>query len=254
METLYLLGAQDCIAGISGYTVRPAQARTEKPKISGFSSAQLDRILQVQPDLVLAFSDMQAEICRELVHAGLPVLVFNQRDVVGIYRMIQTLAALVDKIAEGAALVTQLQALVQQAQQRASAWSRRPLVYVEEWDEPLISGIGWIGELVELAGGRDAFPELSALADARGRIIADPATVLQRAPDIIIASWCGKKFRPERLQARAGWQQMPAVRNQMVFEIKSPDLLSPGPAAITEGLRQLSDIIAHWQQQTQEAV
>ncbi|WP_338847946.1 ABC transporter substrate-binding protein [Massilia sp. W12] len=248
VETLYLLDAQDCLAGISGYTVRPSRARAEKPKISGFSSAQLERILQVQPDLVIAFSDMQADLTRDLIRAGQTVLTFNQRDIAGIYRMIASLGALVDKRSEAAQLVADLQQQVAQAVSRAQGWTRRPLVYVEEWDQPIITGIGWIAEMVELAGGRYAFPEHAAAPDAKSRILADGDPVLQRAPDIVIASWCGKKFRPEQLCARPGWQDMPAVRNQMVFEIKSPDLLSPGPAAITHGLAQISDIIARWQE------
>lgn len=247
VETLYALGAEDYIVGISGYTVRPARARQEKIKISAFSSAQLERILAVQPDLVIGFSDMQAEICRDLVKAGIETHVFNQRSIPGILRMIAVLAAMVEKPEAGQALIAQLQHSIQAVQQRASEWQRKPVVYFEEWNEPLMSGIGWIAEMVELAGGRDAFPELSVFPNAKNRIIADPQEVVQRAPDIIIASWCGKKFQPEQLKSRAGWAQIPALANGMLFEIKSPDILSPGPAAISEGLQQISDIIAQWQ-------
>jgi iron complex transport system substrate-binding protein len=227
VETLYALGAEDVIAGISGFTVRPPRAREEKTKISGFSSADLERILAVKPDLVIGFCDMQADICRDLVKAGIEVHQFNQRTVDGILRMIAVLAALV---------------------QRAAAWTRKPVMYFEEWNDPLMSGIGWAAELIGIAGGTDAFPELSAHPGARERIIADPLAVVRRAPDIIIASWCGKKFQPAQLAARPDWDAIPAVKNQMLFEIKSPDILSPGPAAITEGLRQISDIIAQWQE------
>ncbi|PMQ15326.1 ABC transporter substrate-binding protein [Janthinobacterium sp. AD80] len=247
VETLYALGAEDTIAGISGFTVRPSRAREEKTKISGFSSANLERILAVQPDLVIGFCDMQADICRDLVNAGIEVHQFNQRTVDGILRMIAVLAALVRREEAGQALIASLRANIATARDRAAAWTRKPVIYFEEWNEPLMSGIGWAAELIEIAGGADAFPELSTQPGAKERIIADPLAVVARAPDIIIASWCGKKFQPAQLAARAGWEAIPAVRNGMLFEIKSPDILSPGPAAITEGLRQISDIIAQWQ-------
>ena len=248
VETLYALGAEDVIAGISGFTVRPRRAREEKTRISGFSSADLARILAVQPDLVIGFCDMQADICRDLVKAGIEVHQFNQRTVDGILRMIGVLAALVQREDAGRELVAGLRADIAAARARAAAWTRRPVVYFEEWNDPLMSGIGWAAELIEIAGGTDAFPELSAHAGAKERIIADPLAVVRRAPDIILASWCGKKFQPAQLAARPDWETIPAVKNQMLFEIKSPDILSPGPAAITEGLRQISDIIAQWQE------
>lgn len=249
VETLYALGAEDVIAGISGFTVRPPRARTEKTKISGFSSADLARILAVQPDLVIGFCDMQADICRDLVKAGIEVHQFNQRTVDGILRMIGVLAALVRREEAGKVLVASLRADIAATRARAAAWTRKPVIYFEEWNDPLMSGIGWVAELIDIAGGTDAFPDLSAHPGAKERIITDPLTVVRRAPDIIIASWCGKKFQPAQLTARPGWDAIPAVRHEMLFEIKSPDILSPGPAAITEGLRQLSDIIARWQEQ-----
>lgn len=249
VETLYALGAEDVIAGISGFTVRPPRAREEKTKISGFSSSSLERILAVQPDLVIGFCDMQADICRDLVKAGVEVHQFNQRTVEGILRMIAVLAALVQREEAGRTLIASLRAELARARQRAAPWTRKPVIYFEEWNEPLMSGIGWAAELIELAGGVDAFPELSAQPGAKERIIADPLDVVRRAPDIIIATWCGKKFQPLQLTARPQWDTIPAVQNGMVFEIKSPDILSPGPAAITEGLRQISDMVALWQAQ-----
>ena len=249
VETLYALGAEECIAGISGFTVRPPRAREEKTRISGFSSSTLERILAVQPDLVIGFCDMQADICRDLVKAGIEVHQFNQRTVEGILRMIGVLAALVRREEAGRALIASLRADIARAQQRATHWTRKPVIYFEEWNDPLMSGIGWAAELIELAGGVDAFPELSAQPGAKERIIADPMDVVRRAPDIIIATWCGRKFQPLQLTARPQWDTIPAVQNGMVFEIKSPDILSPGPAAITEGLRQISDMVALWQAQ-----
>lgn len=247
VETLYALGAEDCIAGISGFTVRPPRARTEKPKISGFSSSKIERILAVKPDLVIGFSNLQADICRDLAKEGVEVHLFNQRSFAGILQMVRVLAAMVDRQAAGAALVRQLQQQIDDVQARAAQWTRRPRVYFEEWNDPLMSGIGWASEAITLAGGVDVFADLACHQSARDRIIADPDEVIRRAPDIIIGSWCGKKFQPESLHARAGWAQIPALQNGMVFEIKSPDILSPGPSVISEGLRQISDMCAHWQ-------
>ncbi len=247
VETLYALGAEDCIAGISGFTVRPPRARQEKTKISGFSSSKLERILAVKPDLAIGFSNLQADICRDLAQAGVEVHLFNQRSVAGILHMVTVLAALVERDAAGRELVAGLQHQVDAARARAAQWTRRPVVYFEEWNEPLMSGIGWAAEVIEIAGGRDAFPELSVHQSARERIIADPMEVVRRAPDIIIGSWCGKKFLPDTLTARPGWDSIPALRNKMVFEIKSPDILSPGPSVIIEGLRQIGDMVAQWQ-------
>lgn len=242
-EILYLLGEQRRIVGISGFTVRPPQARKEKPKVSGFTTARLDKILAVQPDLVLGYCDLQADIAAELAREGLEVHLFNQRDVAGILRMIETLGALVHASARAEQLVAELQAGMRQVAEQAAQLPRRPRVYFEEWNEPLISGIGWVSELIELAGGEDCFAELAAFKRARERIIADPQEVLQRAPELIIGSWCGKRFRPEQVAAREGWQALPAVRNGQLHEIKSADILQPGPAALSDGLRQLHVLI-----------
>ncbi|MFG0721530.1 cobalamin-binding protein [Pseudomonas sp. GLN_6] len=242
-ETLYLLGEQWRIVGISGFTVRPPQARKEKPKVSGFTTARLDKILAVQPDLVLGYCDLQADIAAELAREGLEVHLFNQRDVAGILRMIETLGALVHASARAEQLVAELQAGMRQVAEQAAQLPRRPRVYFEEWNEPLISGIGWVNELIELAGGEDCFAELAAFKRARERIIADPQEVLHRAPELIIGSWCGKRFRPEQVAAREGWQALPAVRNGQLHEIKSADILQPGPAALSDGLRQLHALI-----------
>jgi len=248
VETLYALGAEDTIAGISGFTTRPARARAEKPKVSGFSSSRIERILAVQPDLVIGFSDMQADICRDLASAGVEVHLFNQRDVAGILRMVHVLAAMVGKQAAGHALVADLQAHIDAARAQAAQWTIRPKVYFEEWNDPLISGIGWVSELIGIAGGEDVFPELAAHASAKARIIADPLDVAHRAPDIIIGSWCGKKFRPEAVTGRPGWDTVPAVKEGMVAEVKSADILSPGPGAITEGLPQIAALVRQWQE------
>lgn len=248
VETLYLLGVEDRIAGISGFTTRPARARKEKPKVSGFSSAKIERILAVEPDLVIAFSDLQADIVRELICAGVEIHVFNQRSLAGILGMIRALAALVDRSQAGERLVADLQDRLDAVRLRARELSRRPRIYFEEWNDPPISGIRWVSELIEAAGGGDCFAEESQRPAARDRIIGDPADVIRRAPDIIVGSWCGKKFRPEQVRARPGWDAVPAVRDNQLYEIKSADILSPGPGAITEGLAQLERIVMRWVQ------
>lgn len=245
-ETLYLLGEERRIAGISGYTVRPSRARREKPRVSAFASARIDKILELAPDLVIGFSDIQADIARDLIKHGLNVLVFNQRSVEEILGMIRTLAAIVDAAERGAKLIAELQTGLDAIRAQASRFPLRPRMYFEEWDEPLISGIRWVSELVGIAGGEDIFPELSRSQDARGRIVADPAEVVRRRPDIIVASWCGKKFRPERVRARPGWSELPAVRDGQLFEIKSAEILQPGPAALSDGVARLHEIVAAW--------
>jgi iron complex transport system substrate-binding protein len=238
-ETLYLLGEERRIVGISGYTVRPARARQEKPRISAFLSAKNDAILALQPDLVIGFSDLQADILRDLAKAGLNVLVFNQRSVDEILSMILTLSAIVGAADLGKRLVEELEANLRSIRGAAKAFARRPKVYFEEWDEPMISGIRWVSELVEIAGGEDIFAERSYSQAATGRIVKEGSEVIEKAPDIIVASWCGKKFRPERVAARPGWDAIPAVRNGELHEIKSAEILQPGPAALSDGVRRL---------------
>jgi iron complex transport system substrate-binding protein len=247
-ETLYLLGEDHRIVGISGFTVRPARARKEKPRVSAFTSAKIDKILQLQPDLVLGFSDLQAEIAAELIRHGINVHVFNHRSVAEILQMIRVLGGMIGCEAKASKLVAKLSAGIDRIQAQAGSWTTRPRVYFEEWDEPLISGIRWVSELIGIAGGDDCFPELACESLGRNRIIANPATVIERAPDIIIGSWCGKKFQPDTVKARAGWQRIPAVKNGHVYEIKSPLILQPGPAALTDGLEELHAIIARWQE------
>lgn len=243
VEVLYALGAADRIAGITGYTVRPPRARKEKPKVYAFTSGDLDKILAVAPDLALTFSDLQADISRDLIKAGVPVYAFNQRSVDDILSMVETLGRLVGAEERAAALVGELEAVM--ATSRAVAAARnarrgRPLrVYFEEWDEPNITAIRWVSELIALAGGSDIFAERAASPLARDRILADPLEVPRRAPEVILGSWCGKHFRPERVAARPGWEDIPAIRNGHVFELKSAVILTPGPVAISEGLPQL---------------
>lgn len=247
-EALYLMGEDERIVGISGFTVRPQRARKEKPKVSAFISARIDKILALEPDLVLGFSDMQADIAAALIRAGVAVHVFNQRSVDEIFAMLTTLGGLIGEPIKAAALVAQLRAGLSEIAAVAATLPRRPRVYFEEWDEPLISGIRWVSELVERAGGEDCFPELKSEHGAKGRILADPDEVIRRAPDIIFGSWCGKKFRPERVAARPGWTAIPAVRDGQLFEVRSTDILQPGPAALTDGVRQLQAHIVRWAQ------
>lgn len=245
-ETLYLLGEQQRIVGISGFTVRPPQARKEKPKVSAFTSAKIDKILALKPDLMLGFSDMQADIAAQLIRHAVPVHIFNQRSVEEIFAMITLLGAMIGVPLKTAALILQLETGMQAVRASAARLPRRPRVYFEEWDEPMISGIRWVSELIGTAGGDDCFPELACAAGAKGRIVTDPTEVVRRAPDIIIGSWCGKKFQPCTVAQRAGWADIPAIRHGHVYEIKSPDILQPGPAALTDGLRQLHAIVARW--------
>jgi iron complex transport system substrate-binding protein len=244
VETLYLLGEDARIVGVSGYAVRPAQVRREKPRVSAFISADIGKILALEPDLVLTFSDLQADIVAELVRQGVAVHAFNQRDVAGIFAMIETLAALVGVPEKGAQLARDLRVRVDAAAAR-SRNHPRPRVYFEEWDEPMISGIGWVSELISTAGGDDIFPELARKKSARERIVA-PKAVISAAPDIVIGSWCGKKFRSERFAARPGFAGVPAVRDNFVREIKSTIILQPGPAALTDGLDALEAIVNEW--------
>jgi iron complex transport system substrate-binding protein len=241
-ETLYLLGEQHRIVGISGYTVRPPQARKEKPRVSAFVSADIPKILTLEPDLMLTFSDLQAEIVAGLVRAGIAVHAFNQRTVAGILDMIRTLGALVGAGQRADALAERLAANLEITRRRTAERGTRPRVYFEEWDEPMISGIGWVSELIGVAGGADIFPELAGCKSAKDRITT-PDVVIDRAPDIIIGSWCGKKFSKDRVAARPGFDVIPAVRNGRLYEIKSALILQPGPAALTDGLAALEKII-----------
>lgn len=234
VETLYLLGEDARIVGVSGYAVRPPQVRKEKPRVSAFTSADVPKILALAPDLVFTFSDIQADICAELVRAGLAVHAFNHRDIAGILAMIRTVGALVGVPEKAEALARTYEARLA-AVAAAVPDGPRPRVYFEEWDEPLISGIGWVSELIEIAGGVDAFPDLRHRPSARERILT-PEQVAAAAPEVILASWCGKKVVPERIRTRPGWADIPAVRAGRIFEIKSPLILQPGPAALTDGL------------------
>jgi iron complex transport system substrate-binding protein len=234
VETLYLLGEQDRIAGVSGYAVRPPQVRREKPRVSAFISADIPKILELEPDLVLAFSDLQADIVADLVRAGVNIHVFNQRNVAGILAMIRTLGALIGALERADQLATRSEKRLA-AIASAIRPSPRPKVYFEEWDDPLISGIGWVSELIEIAGGEDILPELRHRQSAKDRIIS-PDLVRTAAPDVILASWCGKKVVPDKIRRRPGWSEIPAIRNHRIVEIKSPLILQPGPAALTDGL------------------
>ena len=242
-ETLYLLGEERRIVGISGYTVRPARARREKPRVSAFLSARNEKILELKPDLVLGFSDLQADIARDLAKAGLNVVLFNQRSVQEILDTIAMVAALVGASDRGARLVDRLERGLDEIRERAKAFPRRPRVYFEEWDEPMISAIRWVSELVEIAGGEDVFRELSVSHAATGRVVPDGKLVVERQPDVIFGSWCGKKYRPERVAARPGWQAIPAVRNHELHEVKSAEILQPGPAALSDGVRRIHEVL-----------
>ncbi|HEX5539005.1 MAG TPA: cobalamin-binding protein [Methylophilaceae bacterium] len=245
-EVLYLLDAQERIVGISGYTTRPAVARKEKPKVAAFTSAKLDKILALAPDLVLTCTDLQADIAASLIRQGVEVHAFNQRSVAEILRMVKTLGALVDAADKADELIAELEGIMAAVRETASYLPTRPNIYFEEWDAPMITGIRWVGELIETAGGRDCFADLAQHSAAKDRILQDPAQVVERQPDIIIGSWCGKKFQPEQVIARPEWNQIPAVQHGFVHEIKSADILQPGPSVITHGLRQLQAIIQQW--------
>ena len=245
-EWLYLLGQEHRIVGVSGYTVRPRRAREEKPKVSAFLSAKIDKILALKPDCVFGFSDLQADIAALLIRAGVQVTVFNQRSVDEIFSMLYQVAAMVGEAEQGLARLAVMRAELDVIRQKAAGFKRRPKVFFEEWDEPHISGIRWVSELLGIAGGDDVFPELAVQSLGKDRIIADGQTIIDRAPDIVIGSWCGKKFRPEKVAARPGWQDVPAVRNGQLFEIKSADILQPGPAALTDGVAQMHRIISQW--------
>ena len=241
-ETLYLLGEGHRVVGVSGYTVRPPEAR-QKPKVSAFINARFDKIDALKPDLVLAFSDLQADIARELIRRGYPVYTFNQRSVAQILQMVRIVGGLVGRAEAGDALASRLERGLDDIRARASALPRRPRVFFEEWDEPLISGIRWVEELVEIAGGDPIFPELRDKALGKDRIV-DPAAVIDRDPDVIVASWCGKAMKKSTILGRPGWDRISAIRADRIHEIKSTYILQPGPASLTEGVRQLHDILS----------
>lgn len=247
-EWLYLLGEERRIVGISGYTVRPPRAREEKPKVSAFLSAKIDKIVELQPDCVIGFSDLQADIASQLVKKGIQVTIFNQRSVAEIFSMMYQLAAMVGQEARGLALIQGMQRRLLEIEQAAAGLKRRPRVFFEEWYDPHISAIAWVSELIGIAGGDDCFPELAAKAMGKDRIIADGGEIVRRNPDIIFGSWCGRKFRPDHVRARSGWENVNAVRNDQLFEIKSAEILQPGPAALTDGVEQLHRLIMDWSQ------
>ena len=245
VETLYLLGEEDRIVGVSGYAVRPPRVRKEKPRVAAFISADMPKILALEPDLVLTFSDLQADIVAELIRAGVAVHAFNQRTIPGIFDMIGLTAALVGVPEKGAELVEQLCGRLDDARDATSKIKSRPKVYFEEWDEPMISGIGYVSELIQIAGGDDIFADLAKQKAARDRIV-QPETVIAAKPDIIIGSWCGKKFRPEKVASRPGYGSIPAVQANALHEIKSPIILQPGPALLTDGLDAMMAIVREW--------
>jgi len=240
-ETLYLLGEGDRVVGVSGYTVRPPEAR-QKPRVSAFINARFDKIEALRPDLVLAFSDLQADIVAELARRGYNVVLFNQRSVAEILQMIRMLGGLIGRADGAETLASRLERDLDRIRVQAAGFARRPRVYFEEWDDPLISGIRWVDELIEIAGGDPIFPELRHGKLAKDRIV-QPDEVVRRAPDVIIASWCGKAVKKEKIASRSGWVALEAVRSGHIHEIKSAYILQPGPAALTEGVRQLHEII-----------
>ena len=245
-EVLYALGQEARIVGISGFTVRPARARREKPRVSAFTSAKLDRILALRPDFVIGFSDIQADIAQALIKSGIEVWISNHRSVEGILGYVRRLGALVGAAEPAERYARGLEAHIESVRQAAANLPRRPRVYFEEWDEPLISCIRWVSELIGIAGGDDVFPERAACPLGKDRILGDAGEVVRRAPDIVFGSWCGKRFRPDRVAARAGWQAVPAVRDGELHEIKSPLILQPGPAALGDGLDAIHRVVRQW--------
>jgi len=245
VETLYLLGEDRRIVGVSGYAVRPPQVRREKPRVSAFISADVPKILDLKPDLVLTFSDLQADIVAELIRKNISVHAFNQRDIAGIFDMIRTLGAIVGATQKAEALASSLAPHVDEVHERSLHLARRPRIYFEEWDDPMISGIAWVSELIEAAGGVDVFPQLAVRKNAKDRIVS-PDEVIAARPDVIVGSWCGKKFVPGKVTARPGFAEVPAVATGWLREIKSTLILQPGPAALTDGLDHMARIVSEW--------
>ena len=245
-EVLYALGEQQRIVGISGFTVRPAGVRRAKPRVCAFTSAKIDKILALKPDLAIGFSDIQADIARDLIRHGVEVWISNHRSVEGILGYVRRLGAMVGATDKAKRYALELEQGMERLRVAAAALPRRPRVYFEEWDEPMISGIAWVSELIGIAGGADIFPERAACPLAKDRIIADGAEIVDRQPDIILGSWCGKRFRPQIVADRAGWRNVPAVRDGELHEIKSPDILQPGPAALTDGVAMMHAIFRRW--------
>lgn len=247
-ETLYAIGAEDLIVGISGFTVRPAIARKTKPKVSTYLDANIDEILALKPDLVLAWSDLQANICAQLIQKGIAVHCFNHRSIDGILEMISMLGRIVDKSEEAEEYRSFLERRIEKMAEKSSQIITRPRIYFEEWFDPLISGISWVSEIVELCGGVDIFAEHRIFQDAKSRIIENPDIIIEKNPDIILASWCGKGVKKEKIISRIGWDAINAVKNNQIFEIKSPLILQPGPAALTDGMDAVESIIDAWHQ------
>jgi iron complex transport system substrate-binding protein len=242
-ETLYLIGEEDRIVGISGFTCRPPEARRDKPKVPAFTSAKIDKILELRPDLVLGLSNLQAQIAQDLIRAGVNVLVFTQRSAPEIIEMVLMLSRIVHAESAGLALVEKLRDELGRIEESARWFPRRPTVFFEEWMDPLISGIRWVDELIEIAGGKPVFPELREQHSAKNRVV-EPAAVIVANPEVIVASWCGRKVSKQKIRTREGWHNIAAVREGHIYEVKSTYILQPGPAALTEGVRQLHTILA----------
>lgn len=241
-EMLYILGEEKRIVGISGFTVRPVRARKEKPKVSAYTSANIQKIVDLRPDLVIGFSDIQADIAKNLIAVGIEVWVTNHRSIQGILDFVVRLGAMVGKTEQAIQWTKAIDVKMEQMRQKNDG-RNRPRVFFEEWHDPLFSCIGWVDELISVAGGQNIFPELATQSLGKDRIIADPYEVVRRQPDIILASWCGKKVVPQKIMARPGWQELKAVQNRQVYEVDASIILQPGPAALTDGLDILHGLI-----------
>lgn len=240
-ELLYLLGEEDRIVGVSGFSKRPPEVRT-KPRVSTFRDANFEAIEKLDPDLIITYSDVQAEITKEAIHRGLPVLNFNQRSVSEIFEFIALIARLVNRQETGNQLIASYESELQQIADSAAGFSRRPRVFFEEWHDPIISGIEWVEELIEIAGGEPIFPELRKARKAKDRIV-QPEEVIERNPDVILASWCGMKVNKEAICSRKGWDRIEAIREGRVYEIDSSHILQPGPASLSDGVYEVHRIL-----------